>query len=74
MKIINEFCLVKDKKIECVLIKSDNKTSLSPLVLLHEGLGSVALWKNFPEVLSKFLQRKRASLKFIGKEKLHGKV
>ena len=34
MKIINEFCLVKDKKIECVLIKSDNKTSLSPLVLL----------------------------------------
>ena len=57
MKIINEFCFVKDKKIECVLIKSDNKTSLSPLVLLHEGLGSVALWKNFPEVLSKFLQR-----------------
>ena len=57
MKIINEFCLVKDKKIECVLIKSDNKTSLSPLVLLHEGLGSVALWKNFPEVLSNFLQR-----------------
>ena len=57
MKIINEFCLVKDKKIECVLIKSDNKTSLSPLVLLHEGLGSVTLWKNFPEVLSKFLHR-----------------
>ena len=39
MKVINEFCLVKDKKLECVLIKSDNKTSLAPLVLLHEGLG-----------------------------------
>ena len=57
MKITNEFCLVKDKKIECVLIKSDYNTTLSPLVLLHEGLGSVALWKKFPEVLSKFLQR-----------------
>ena len=44
MRIINEFCSVKDKKIECVLIKLENKTSLSPLVLLHEGLGSVALW------------------------------
>ena len=41
MKIINEICLVKDKKIECVLIKSENKTSLSPLVLLHEGLSLI---------------------------------
>ena len=52
MKIINEFCLVKDKKIECVLIKSDNKTSLSPLVLLHEGLGSIEMWKDWPTKLA----------------------
>ena len=57
MKIINEFYLVKNTKIECKLIKSKYNTKLSPIVLLHEGLGSIALWKNFPEVLSKFLQR-----------------
>ena len=52
MKIINEFCLVKDQKIECVLIKSENKTSLSPLVLLHEGLGSIEMWKDWPTKLA----------------------
>jgi len=31
--------------------------SLSPFVMLHEGLGSIALWKKFPEELAEYFGR-----------------
>ncbi len=36
--------------IECQWVGADNST-LPPLVFLHEGLGSLAMWKDFPERL-----------------------
>ncbi len=34
------------------------RTDVPPIVMLHEGLGSVALWKDFPERLAKAAERR----------------
>ena len=41
--------LVADRRIEGVELAGDRERP--PLVLLHEGLGSVGLWRGFPEAL-----------------------
>jgi pimeloyl-ACP methyl ester carboxylesterase len=40
---------VGDRRLEAVELPGD--TALAPLVLLHEGLGSVGLWRGFPAAL-----------------------
>ena len=44
----------------------DVEQTLSPIVLLHESLGSTELWKDFPEVLAEKLQRNVISYDRIG--------
>lgn len=44
----------------------DEKQDLSPIVLLHESLGSTELWKDFPEILAEKLQRNVISYDRIG--------
>ena len=45
---INDYIFIDDIKIEIKSIIHKNST-LEPIVFLHEGLGSVALWKDFPK-------------------------
>lgn len=58
MLIINELYKINNVSLEVKLINNNAKKSVSPLVMLHEGLGSVALWKDFPEKLANKLNRK----------------
>ena len=45
-----------DKNIEIkIIFKKSN--SLEPIIFLHEGLGSISLWKDFPSKVSLFLKR-----------------
>lgn len=50
------FCKIADKKIHYCFVNehllSENK---SPIIFLHEGLGSIEQWKDFPEKLCKTL-------------------
>jgi pimeloyl-ACP methyl ester carboxylesterase len=48
--------LVADRRIEGVELAGD--PDRRPLVLLHEGLGSVGLWRGFPEALCKATGRR----------------
>ena len=45
-----------NKNIEIKIIYKNNN-SLEPIILLHEGLGSISLWKDFPLKLSLLLNR-----------------
>ena len=36
---------------ECLRINPSASMGVEPLVFLHEGLGSVAMWRNFPQLL-----------------------
>ena len=53
---INDYILIDDIKIEVKSIIHKNST-LEPIVFLHEGLGSVALWKNFPREIYNLTKR-----------------
>ena len=44
----------------------DVEQKLSPIVLLHESLGSTELWKDFPEILAEKLKRNVISYDRIG--------
>ena len=44
----------------------DEEQKLSPIVLLHESLGSTELWKDFPEILAEKLKRNVISYDRIG--------
>jgi pimeloyl-ACP methyl ester carboxylesterase len=44
----------------------DETQQQSPIILLHESLGSTELWKDFPEVLAETLQRNIISYDRIG--------
>ena len=57
MKIIEEFLKIENIKLEIKLIEITKKLSNTPLILLHEGLGSVALWKEWPKLLAEKLNR-----------------
>ena len=53
MKITDDYFVFDEKRLEYRCIESDRGTSTNDaLVLLHEGLGSVDLWKSFPEELA----------------------
>ncbi|MDA9559157.1 alpha/beta hydrolase [Alphaproteobacteria bacterium] len=58
MLIVNELYKINNVSLEVKLINNNAKKFVSPLVMLHEGLGSVALWKDFPEKLANKLNRK----------------
>jgi pimeloyl-ACP methyl ester carboxylesterase len=46
------FVTVDGKKLETLLIEA-RKTGRPTIVMLHEGLGSIALWKDFPHAVAK---------------------
>ncbi len=47
-----EFITVDGVRLECAWINGDMPSGKPCLVFLHEGLGCVALWRNFPKLLS----------------------
>ena len=48
-----ETCHVDGVALEVVRILPDHPVSNRPaIILLHEGLGSVAMWRNFPQILA----------------------
>ena len=51
-----EFFKYNDKNIEIKII-SDERNSLEPIIFLHEGLGSISLWKDWPSMISASLKR-----------------
>ena len=58
MLIVNELYKINNVSLEVKLINNNIKEKSAPLVMMHEGLGSVALWKDFPEKLASKLNRK----------------
>ncbi len=48
---------VAGRSLECVLLNED-VTKSAPLVFLHEGLGSVALWRDFPQAAADVTHRR----------------
>ena len=46
-----EFVTIDGKRLETLWIEP-RSTGLPPIVMLHEGLGSIALWKDFPQRLA----------------------
>jgi pimeloyl-ACP methyl ester carboxylesterase len=58
MRNIKDFYeVVNNKKLFCRIINEEySKDNIPYLLFLHEGLGSVEQWKNFPELLSEKLQ------------------
>ncbi len=53
MKITDNYFVFDEKRLEYRCIESDSAIPTSDaLVLLHEGLGSIDLWKNFPQELA----------------------
>ena len=54
MKITDSIFDIDDKRLKYRCIEPDDSTSSTDaLVMLHEGLGSIELWKGFPEDLAK---------------------
>jgi len=49
---IEEFHTVEGVSLEVVRLRPEEYSSNPPIVMLHEGLGSVAMWKDFPERLA----------------------
>ena len=56
MNEINDYLIIDDIKIEIKSFIHKNST-LEPIVFLHEGLGSIALWKNFPKEIYNLTKR-----------------
>ena len=56
MKEINKFYYINGSQIEvkAILNNGDNK---NPIIFLHEGLGSISLWKEWPSIISKLTDR-----------------
>ena len=56
MKEINKFYYINGSQIEvkAILNNGDNK---NPIIFLHEGLGSIGLWKEWPSIISKLTDR-----------------
>ncbi|MCL2831449.1 MAG: alpha/beta hydrolase [Betaproteobacteria bacterium] len=52
-----EFIIIDGHRLETAWIGAEDARKASPLVLLHEGLGSISLWKDFPQRLAKATQR-----------------
>ena len=48
--------VIAGRRLECRLI-GDPSAVESPLVFLHEGLGSVSLWRDFPQALCRAVER-----------------
>lgn len=40
------------RMLECVMLNEQAASNAAPLVFLHEGLGSVALWRDFPAAVA----------------------
>ena len=57
IKIDSEFCEINNLRIELKKIYFCKFNSLEPIILLHEGLGSVDLWKEWPIKLSEASKR-----------------
>ncbi|MBF95736.1 MAG: 2-succinyl-6-hydroxy-2,4-cyclohexadiene-1-carboxylate synthase [Alphaproteobacteria bacterium MarineAlpha9_Bin4] len=56
MKIYNEYLEVGKNKIEVrCFMNNKNSTEKNTIILLHEGLGCVKMWKDWPEKLSQRL-------------------
>ncbi len=53
----NEFFKTDGARLEVKIINYSNNNKLSSIVLLHEGLGSVSMWKEWPQELSEKLKR-----------------
>jgi pimeloyl-ACP methyl ester carboxylesterase len=54
MRITDSVFDIDDKRLEYRCIEPDDATlTTDALVMLHEGLGSIGLWKSFPEDLAK---------------------
>ena len=51
----NDFIYINGFKIEIKVISQNS--NLEPIIFLHEGLGSVSLWKDFPLKVSKATNR-----------------
>lgn len=51
-----DYLHLNNVKLEIKSILHENST-LAPIIFLHEGLGSVALWKNFPAKIAKSTRR-----------------
>ncbi len=51
-----EFITVDGVRLECAWINRTRSAGKPHLVFLHEGLGCVALWRNFPQLLSDTLE------------------
>lgn len=56
MKEINDNLLIDDVRIEVKSLIHKNST-LEPIIFLHEGLGSISLWKNFPNKIHNLTKR-----------------
>ena len=52
---INDFIYINGFKIEIKTILRNS--NLEPIIFLHEGLGSVSLWKDFPLKVSEATNR-----------------
>ena len=52
MNISRKFVTVKNLKLDIKRIFFKKLNNISPIVLLHEGLGCIELWKNWPEKLA----------------------
>ncbi|MFP5405897.1 MAG: alpha/beta fold hydrolase [Gammaproteobacteria bacterium] len=48
--------VIDDRRLECRMI-GDPGAVVSPLLFLHEGLGSVSLWRDFPQALCRAVGR-----------------
>lgn len=57
MQIFNKYLHFKEYKIETKIIEYKKNNSLKPILLLHEGLGSVKMWKDWPLYLSEISKR-----------------
>ena len=56
MKEIRKFYLISGKQIEVKVI-FNNGNDKNPIIFLHEGLGSVDQWKEWPNTISKITKR-----------------
>lgn len=49
---------VAGRMLECVMLNEQAASNTPPLVFLHEGLGSVALWRDFPAQVAHSVDRR----------------
>ena len=53
----NDFFKIDESRLEVKVINYTDNNKQPPIVLLHEGLGSVSMWKEWPQKLSEKLKR-----------------